>query len=147
MSEVNITKYQEFVDQTLQPRLQELMNDREKFLLERQEYVIAAKKLEELIICGNDSLLSENEKVHTLVDIGCGVNVRAISRTPIKSLKVHVKGEEGEFVEMSASKAQDLTASRAQLLAKYLEKTDEDISTVVTDIEDCLAAISQLKTL
>ena len=69
MSEVNITKYQEFVDQTLQPRLQELMNDREKFLLERQEYVIAAKKLEELIICGNDSL-SENEKVHTLVDIG-----------------------------------------------------------------------------
>jgi|MDTB01.2.fsa_nt_gb rubrerythrin len=147
MSEVDIAKYQEFVEQTLQPRLQGLMDAREKSLVERQEYLAAAKKLDDLMVREDDSPLSQEDKVHTLIDIGCGVHVRAISRTTLKSLKVHIKGESGEFTEMRASKAKEAAIARAKKLAKDLDRAETDISSVVTDIEECLAAIAQLKTL
>ncbi len=140
---VDIAKYQHFVEVILQPRLEQVMDDREHALKAKTEYAIAAKKLAELLGNGNDL---KDEKVHTLVDIGCGVHVNAVSRTTLKSLKVHVRDEKG-FIEMTASKALETTTTKINHLTDILEKMDKNIAHMVDDIEGSLGAIAQLKTL
>ena len=140
---VNIAKYQQFVEVTLQPRLEQVMNDREHAVKHKTEYAIAAKKLAELLGSGNDF---KDEKVHTLVDIGCGIHVNAVSRTTLKSLKVHVRDEKG-FTEMTASMALETTTAKVNHLNDLLKKMDKDIAHIVDDIEGSLGAIAQLKTL
>ena len=141
---VDIAKYQQFVELTLQPRLEQLMNDREHALKAKTEYAIAAKKLAELLGSGNDL---KDEKVHTLVDIGCGIHVNAVSRTTLKSLKVHVHMGEKGFTEMTASMALETTTAKVNHLTGLLKKMDKDIARIVDDIEGSLGAIAQLKTL
>ena len=147
MSLEDIAKYQVFVSSTLQPRLQDLMSDREKLMVEKQDYIVAGRKLNGIV--GENALGSNSaeEKLHSLVDIGCGVHAQAVSKSPVEVLKVYIKHEDGVFRELPVRNAIEFATSRVKKIDVLLEDSERHISNVVGDIEMCLSSIAHLKSI
>jgi len=131
-------KYQGFVTQTLEPKLKELMDEREGLVEDFDGYQHVQKFVDQC------KAQSSPQMIRNLVDVGCGVMCQAeavVSLTEMITLKVGLD----TYVNLSYDDAAKTAKECEVLIAKKLEQCDEEISNTVNDIEDVLATLAHLK--
>ena len=172
---IDIPAYEAFITGTLQPRLEELLGERDKVEHTKKEYHITASKLDELYKLRNkarkkSAILNDDEhddrdhvkiddhdelnefenfgqRVTSLVHVGCGVYAHAVSMKPIKSISISIKDLKGSSSEYSIDDGVKFVTKQIDHLESKLNTLDEQITEVVADIESCLSSVHQLKAL
>ena len=140
MSSNQIEKYESFIQDTLRPRLEELLEKRSALVDEIDEY----EKTAAFITVQTNKSNSKDAHYYDHVRIGSDISVQARSlENPIKNIWIHIS--EGVFVEQSLSDAKEICDKRRVILNGKTELIDDDISNVVNDIEESLLVVEELK--
>jgi prefoldin subunit 5 len=135
-------KYQAFVVETLEPRLKDLLGQREILMSELEGYASVP-----IFVANQQEIARQGgitAPIRKLVDIGCGVACQA-EATPQGKICLSLGID--SFAELSYEEAIIAAREREDLLEKKCEKLDEEISNCVNDIEEVLGSLAQLQQL
>ena len=146
LSDINklTSKYNAFVNDTLEPRLTKLMKDRDVLLEEIESYEESIHVVLDLIKKSSDRDIKTDNPliIRKLVDVGCGVACQA-ETTSLDVIIIHAGID--YFVELPLNEAAILAEGRQKLLCKRVEFLDLEISDCVSDIEETLSTLAELK--
>lgn len=131
-----IKKYERFISHTLEPKLQELEE-------ERSRYITTAESCGELVVLLENHQRSEESALNALVDIGGRCILSAIIPDPSKLLVD--TGVGGFFVEMSMSEAVVFVKARRLLLERKLILSASKIELTEADLKQANELLGQLK--
>ena len=146
-------KYSAFVTENLEPRLKELMKNRDELVAEIESYeeaIYVAEHFSKITVNNSKSeseqsvVLGEEKSfvVRKLVDIGCGVACQAESTT---TDRIVIDVGMGSFVELSLPEAIAVSKERQTLLSGKITLVDGNISDCIADIEETLQSLAELK--
>ena len=148
---VDIDSYEAFITKTLQPRLEELLGQRDNLARSKHEYDLTAVRLAELSemrdMVQNDERDDGRHRVTCWVDVGNRVFANAVSTKPIHSMKISIQGLQGSIGEYSVDEGLLFVEKQVAELESKLNRLDKDIAEVVADVESCLSSVHQLKAL
>jgi hypothetical protein len=159
MGEVNISAYESFISQTLQPRLEELLGNRDTLVGTKEEYENTALKLNTLleirqrgdrgpVIAGSSASKEDvGQNVQFRVDIGNHVFANAISLESINCMKIAIQDLKGKTKQYAIDEGLEYVQRQELALASKISVLEKQISEVVNDIESCLSNVHQLRAL
>jgi prefoldin subunit 5 len=141
MISLNYEKYSEFITSTLEPKLKQLVQDRESFVDEIESY---EENIYILTQYSQDKISGKQPIIRKLVDVGCGVACQAESGS---TDTVFINVGMDNFIELPLDKAVGVSKERQIIIASKIELLDKDISECVGDIEGTLTILAELKKL
>ena len=141
MISLNYEKYSEFITSTLEPKLKQLVQDRESLVDEIESY---EENIYILTQYSQDKISGKQPIIRKLVDVGCGVACQAESGS---TDTVFINVGMDNFIELPLDKAVGVSKERQIIIASKIELLDKDISECVGDIEGTLTILAELKKL
>jgi hypothetical protein len=168
-AKIDISAFENFISQTLQPRLEELLTERDAMVKIKGDYDQTRTSLGGLQASRNGMLAKVEtlrgvndhagdakvvadtitslltEPVHSLVPVGQGFSVHAVSNESLDALTVTVVGVDGTLSKLPLAGALTFCDAQLQTVLRSMNDVDSQISDVVSDIENCLSSVQQLK--